>query len=750
MQPQLRRIGPAVASTASVAVLVVLLTYIGAYFNAPDPGFRFDTGGQVTEVTGAAAGPATLQRGDQVLSVAEVTWEDYKARRRPFLAGARPGQVVPIRVERAGQVVDVLWVVPALTPGVLAGRLFNVWWVACAFWLAGIRGLLGVRPRDERWALFLAFCFLTAVWLVAGTVSTYRLLGSASVLRAGLWLSIPVYLHLHWVFPSPLGRLPRLALAAGYLTALGLALADWVLWLPPDAYLLAFCAAIFGSLALLLVRYRLRPADRRDLRLLLAGAGLMAVLAAGLAVAGLFGGLNASVASLVFGLPILPFTYLYVIRRRRLGGLELRVNRAISFYIFLVLLLPLAAVLLAASALAGLSRAIAGGAIAALTAVLTLFGFPPFQRWVERRLLGVAHPPEKLLEAYAEHAAAASSPPALAALLRRAVLQPFLIRQSALIQVDRLGHLAVLDSEQVAPAELPAPAEVPALLAAASRYRPAEDAGAVPCPWARLVLPLRVGDDLTGLWLLGRRPPDDYYALGEVQALRAVAHQTALALSHLAAVERVRRLYAGDISQREAERSRLARELHDSVLADLAALLSQAGTPPPLVARLRAIVVDIRTLVRALRPARLEYGLAYALALLADELADSHPGDLEVRLDVSPNLERYPSEVEQHLYRVVQQACDNAREHARARVVRLAGELLPDQVELVVEDDGVGFSLDPALSLDQHLSALVHAGHYGLAGMFERANLIGAALTLDTAPGRGTRVRLTWRPPPAP
>lgn len=82
---------------------------------------------------------------------------------------------------------------------------------------------------------------------------------------------------------------------------------------------------------------------------------------------------------------------------------------------------------------------------------------------------------------------------------------------------------------------------------------------------------------------------------------------------------------------------------------------------------------------------------------------------------------------------------DNA-EAAGLRVGDQSGSLEAGRVELTVEDDGIGFESGESLDL----AGLLAGKHFGLAGMVERAALIGAQLQIDSAPQRGTRVRVSW------
>ena len=92
------------------------------------------------------------------------------------------------------------------------------------------------------------------------------------------------------------------------------------------------------------------------------------------------------------------------------------------------------------------------------------------------------------------------------------------------------------------------------------------------------------------------------------------------------------------------------------------------------------------------------------------------------------------------IYRIVQQAGLNAIKHAHAGRMHIRGRLLAGRIELCVEDDGQGFT---ALARSALTPMLVHQ-HFGLLNMYERADLAGAHLEIDSAPGQGTRVMVRW------
>jgi signal transduction histidine kinase len=124
---------------------------------------------------------------------------------------------------------------------------------------------------------------------------------------------------------------------------------------------------------------------------------------------------------------------------------------------------------------------------------------------------------------------------------------------------------------------------------------------------------------------------------------------------------------------------------------------------------------------------------------LADAISERENDAVEIQLDIPQSEARYDSHVEQHLFRIVQQACENAIQHARAKTIRIQGYLDQAHLSISVIDDGAGFAGN-SLTLDQ----LLIQQHYGMVGMYERAALIGAELKIDSAPGAGTQVRVYW------
>ncbi|MGE5360750.1 MAG: sensor histidine kinase, partial [Bacteroidales bacterium] len=206
---------------------------------------------------------------------------------------------------------------------------------------------------------------------------------------------------------------------------------------------------------------------------------------------------------------------------------------------------------------------------------------------------------------------------------------------------------------------------------------------------------------------------------------------------------RVRRLRA-QFAAVLAERARIARELHDTLIQGFSGITMEMQA---LVGRLRGadersaleeIIDDAGTTLheareslaglRSVQPR--ESNLANAIAQTARRLTEGK--DVRVKLRLEPNLPRLDAEASYNLVRIAQEAIANAVLHSGAAVVEVALRAVDGGVELLVQDAGEGFEA----------AAGDHAqrGHYGLAGMRERASEIGAAFDVVTEPGRGTSV----------
>lgn len=734
------------------AVLGFLLVYTyGEIFYAPYIGFNFiPSTGEITAVFVENPLGLNLQEGDLLWQVDSITWAEYRADiRQPLFANIEAGQVLSLVVERDSETLTIPWLVHGPTTWDILDRLMNLWWLAYIFWLGGTATVLLVRPKDTRWLLLVVFYFLTALWLIAGNTSRWHMWESATVVRVAVWLSVPIYLHLHWMFPIPLGRLPASIWWSGYLASMALAGLQWFQRLPSRAYNWGFLIAIIGSLVLLVAHFIRQPNERHLIRLLLIALGLAVMPAIAINIAQLLQAPPWFGYAALLALPLIPGAYFYTTYRYRLGGLELRTNRLIAIYVFLILLGSVVAILISLATFLfefpGEVIFLGLGATLLVTVVTGLW-FTPFQRFVEHRLLGIPLPPTYLLEIYAARITTSLDSRRLVHVLRDEVLPSLLIRQSTLVRLHNDNLLDPVYLEGVESEQLPIPSEMPILLAEAGNYRVPSlvDDSPHACRWARLALPLRIGDQVIGLWLLGRRDPDDFYAQSEIATFQALADQTAVALTNINQAEQLQAVYQANIDRHEVERTSLAHVLHDEVLHQLAILSMQVEeirASPQFDEAYQALTRRIRQIITGLRPAMMIYGLHAALEELAEDLNDRAGNATNVQLDLPKSQGRYPERIEQCLFRIVQQACENALRHAHASMICIDGRLESQYAHIVVTDDGIGFAVDKQVDLT-HLLA---NRHFGLVGMYERAAIIGAELHIDSTPDQGTQVTVAWR-----
>lgn len=211
--------------------------------------------------------------------------------------------------------------------------------------------------------------------------------------------------------------------------------------------------------------------------------------------------------------------------------------------------------------------------------------------------------------------------------------------------------------------------------------------------------------------------------------------------------QRLRAIAARALDTAEEERKRIARELHDDTAQSLATLLIRlrAARAAPegeererilgeLRNELAAMAERIRHIAQGLRPPALDMlGPAPALEAHARRVAEAT--GLQVDVEAEPIGGVLSPTAELALYRIVQEALSNVVRHADAGRAEITIARLPNAVRAVVEDDGRGFSV-PAVRAAGDDRGL------GLFGMEERAAYVGGRLTIDSEPGRGTRVEV--------
>jgi PAS domain S-box-containing protein len=202
------------------------------------------------------------------------------------------------------------------------------------------------------------------------------------------------------------------------------------------------------------------------------------------------------------------------------------------------------------------------------------------------------------------------------------------------------------------------------------------------------------------------------------------------------------------INAKEAERHRIARELHDQMGQHLTALILgvkvlKDGTPESSPTRERLqqlqeladlVGKEVHHVALELRPTALDdFGLHTTLVNYVEEWSERSGVGVDFQ-STGLDGKRLPSPIETALYRVVQEGLTNVLKHAQARRVSLIIQSSLDQVLAILEDDGRGFDADAAIS------SRGPRGRLGLLGMRERVALVGGTLTIESALGRGTTI----------
>ncbi|MEE9202156.1 MAG: GAF domain-containing sensor histidine kinase [Dehalococcoidia bacterium] len=280
-----------------------------------------------------------------------------------------------------------------------------------------------------------------------------------------------------------------------------------------------------------------------------------------------------------------------------------------------------------------------------------------------------------------------------------------------------------------------------------------------------LLCPILSQGKLTGILALGPKETETPYNDEEIELLMTMANGATVALDNARMLAELRqqqsrheKLLVRAITAQEEERGRVAVELHDSVAQWLvrasdqvqtaSALLPTEGEAAKIQGDLASIedtidacIKELRRVLAGLRPPALEeLGLGHAvsqdLKALEDEGVVSH-------LEVVGTPSRLPPTVEIAAYRIVQEALNNLRKHARASQVQVWLRFQDKELNIEIADNGQGF--DVARTLDSAVSV----GNMGLLGMRERASWLGGTVKMHSQPGAGTRleIRLPTAPP---
>lgn len=264
-------------------------------------------------------------------------------------------------------------------------------------------------------------------------------------------------------------------------------------------------------------------------------------------------------------------------------------------------------------------------------------------------------------------------------------------------------------------------------------------------------IPIYAGDTRIGVLNVAS---EDWRGLQpeELQLLHIIGDQIGLAIQR-ARISAQHMRAAARLATIE-ERNRLAREIHDTIAQGLAAItlqleaadaLAEAKPQRAQAAIQRALLLarsnleEARRSVMDLRAAPLQgRSLTEALQTLAHEEKGSEGKAEQTRVDFhcapSPHFPPLPASIETGLYRIAQEALNNAYRHAEAERIEIALSANEHQVRLIIKDNGRGFDPDAIAERE---------GHFGLKGIGERVKLLNGTLCIESEPGKGTHIYVT-------
>jgi two-component system sensor histidine kinase DegS len=201
------------------------------------------------------------------------------------------------------------------------------------------------------------------------------------------------------------------------------------------------------------------------------------------------------------------------------------------------------------------------------------------------------------------------------------------------------------------------------------------------------------------------------------------------------------RLVVQKVSEaQEAERKRIARELHDETLQDLVVITRQLDdlssgssmlSAQDIRQKVQKILEGVRHFSQELRPSILDdLGLVSAVKWLASDLKKNY--NVAVETEIVGNQSQLPPEVELMLFRITQEALTNVRKHSEATQVFIKLDFSEHKVKVLIHDNGIGFEMPTRMGDFTIVDKL------GLVGMQERVQLLGGIMSIESQPSKGT------------
>ncbi|HEX6291570.1 MAG TPA: ATP-binding protein [Herpetosiphonaceae bacterium] len=780
--------------TLALATLLLSAWVVWQFTPFPYTGVTWAEPGGIVEVVdprGPAAG--WVLPGDRILAINDVPlWE---IRRLPM---KRVGDSLQFAIERDGarHIVLVSLVAPPLPIFV---RDLMPFLIALPFWLLSVLVVAFSPQGRQRWLVFV-FGQVTSLMLTIGSVSGMGPLWTARLFGVLMWWFGPLAILFHLYFPTYLFRraarwLWPILCGIAIVGSLPELLGDPVVLRAevPLLYtlrLLWLAGCLLGMVLVLVQTYRraASPMTQRHIGVVAVGGAVafLPLLMLSLLPSALLGQPLLPYELAFLFLLLLPLTYGYAIFRYRLMHLDRNVSRGAAVILVITLLgamyLTLYAVLLPLLPLSIWRDQLITFVIAMLLAATVGPTHRSLQRIVDRLLYGGWYDYRSAVQSVSQSFEQVTNSTTLAQNLCEAVQTVMQLEWASLLVFEHSGALrtTVISGTACAEHEIGTawpsdgsqiieffrqhqhPVDSATLRSLLTdRHLASADRCMLDCAKTQLWLPLVATDRLVGLFVLGPKRGSYTLDVTDREILQTIARQASIAVQNVQLIVELRqraldseRVHQQLLRVREAERSHMARELHDEViqelialnyhLAELRSIMPQEHSQylAPLQEHVRQIVGDVRRLCADLRPPALDsLGLVAAIRFRIRAVQQHAP--FSIRLLVQGDeAQPLPDEVALCLFRVVQEALSNVQKHAVASHVEICLALGEEAVWLSIADDGRGFRVPG------HLERLLDEQHFGLIGLRERLELVQGTLEVMSAPGQGTTVRV-WVPLPS-
>ncbi len=729
-------------------------------------------GGVYVVYNGGPAEMAGVEIGDTILAIANEPVDPSRSEPR-YPPGLKPGDSVDYEFQRGEERTNLVITIGSYLDNLqVLGSILGIQLLSIALWIIGLVLALFVLPDDMRARLLSLGFLLAGLTAAVGGASGWNSFWGANTIQQVLLCFLGALLvaaHLTFPgisFPRYRKRIIYAVFALAGILSFLVMIEDWLL-LPSGfsiseyinidlrQWVLLFFVISWLCAVALLIRNRylsIDPDIRRQTGIIIWGMllGIGPFFVFTLLPYLLFGEEYLSGFYTILFLILLPLAYTYVIFQRKLLKVDFIINRILVWFILILLILTASILVFGVFVLLfelPTRITLYGGLVAVLIALPFTSLSKAVQQKVDQVLYGGHYDFATVTSSMASQLAQTLDRDRLDELLTVYLPEQMGIQQAGLLLIK--GSKLVSTARDRKPVSFPV-GDPLCREFQRSRYPVrSEVVWTVLNPnirndwggygWGQIFSPLIFENKLLGLLILGPRVGGDVYSDEDLRIIATVAEQGALAAANVLMVETQRALAQQLVRSDEEQRTQLVSELHDSLLQQLFYIkqgLHMNPSNPALLNSIENSIKDLRRIIKAQRPPLLNQGLLMAMEGLINDMqkvADSSTS-ISWQNDIHDTLS-ISDELATSIFRIAQEALNNAIKHACARNITVSLEQDSNQVlRLQVADDGKGVPENEQEQPDPN--------HFGQALMYERAMMIDARLQIRSHPGQGTNVLL--------